>query len=412
MSGQVNLRTRISAALPPGFRRVASGVEDAVASRLYVPAHLRFWLRDAALSGASVAPRSVCERALVDWLKRAQDAADGGGVAAYYDFNDGWSAGYPETTGYIIVTALQAAARLDDFDLKERARRMADWELGIQLPEGAWQGGVVSAPRIPSVFNTGQIVQGMVAAASAFGNQSYLDAAAKAGRWLGLQQDTDGAWRRYTYNDFPNAYSTRVAWPLISLADAAGEPEFRRTAVRYLEWAARCQDESGWFSNCTLEPGTDALTHTLAYTIEGFIEAGVLLRDERWITIGRRAADVLLRRHELRGRLAGAYASGWRGDFSYNCVTGSAQMGRIWGRLFSLTGDARYLNAALKINDYVSGLVDLASVHEGLRGGLKGSDPVWGPYMRFRMPSWAAKFALDSFFHEADGLARLEENNR
>ncbi len=380
--------------------------------RLYLPSHLRFWLRDA-MKGASISQsRRVYERALVDWLKRAQDAAGGGGVAAYYDFSRGWSAGYPETTGYIVVTALEAAARLGDAELKERARRMADWELSIQLSDGAWQGGVVTAPRIPSVFNTGQIVQGMVAASAAFENPIYLEAAAKAGRWLALNQDGDGAWRRYTYNDFPNSYSTRVAWPLISLAEAAGEPEFRRAALRYLEWAARCQDESGWFSQCTLEPGADALTHTLAYTIEGFIESGVLLRDERWIAVGRRAADVLLKRHELRGRLAGAYASGWRGDFSYNCVTGSAQMGLIWGRLFALTGDARYLNAALKINDYVSGLIDLTSGHDGLRGGLKGSDPVWGPYMRFRLPSWAAKFALDSFFREADGLARLEENHR
>src|SRR5262249_37650917 len=119
MSSRANLRSRMAALLPDPLRRVASGIDDAVASRLFLPRHLSFWLRGAAGRGPGVSPRRSSEIALVDWLKRAQDAAEGGGVAAYYDFSDGWSAGYPETTGYIIVTALQAAARLGDSDLKE-----------------------------------------------------------------------------------------------------------------------------------------------------------------------------------------------------------------------------------------------------------------------------------------------------
>ena len=106
---------------------------------------------------------------MIEWIKKAQDAVVGGGVAAYYEFGDGWSAGYPETTGYIIMTCIEAANRFGDPDLLTRARRMADWELEIQLPEGAWQGGLVTAPRVPSVFNTGQIIQGMLVAYLAFG---------------------------------------------------------------------------------------------------------------------------------------------------------------------------------------------------------------------------------------------------
>ena len=67
-------------------------------------------------------------------------------------------------------------------------------------------------------------------------------------------------------------------------------------------------------------------------------------------------------------------------------MTGCAQLSLIWSRLFEITGDARYVNAALKINDYVLGLVDLHSKCPGIRGGIKGSDPIWGPYMTYRMP--------------------------
>jgi hypothetical protein len=401
--------------LPAFLRRSYDGVDKALRFRLYEPNHFKFWLRDFAAApqahNGSSPPREVYEAALVEWLKQAQDAVEDGGVAAFYDFNSGWSPGYPETTGYIIVTALEAAERLGDTDLKNRARRIADWEVAIQLPDGAWQGGLVTAPRAPSVFNTGQIIQGMLAAYLAFGEDDYLDAALKAARWLVSQQDPDGAWRRYTYNNFPNTYSTRVAWPLAAMGQVAGESLFLKAAIQYLHWVNRCQHDSGWFDHCTLEVGGPPLTHTLGYTIEGLIECGVLLKDQQWIVMGRRAADVLLRRFEIRGRLAGTYDESWRGDFSFACVTGCAQMSRVWGRLFELTKDARYLNAALKMNDYVLSLVDLESSCSGIRGGVKGSDPLWGPYMRFRMPSWAVKFTLDALFQEADGLARLKEHS-
>jgi hypothetical protein len=401
--------------LPAAIRKPFQRLGEAAKLRLYRPSHMRFWFREFAARKSNRPPldgsRLAYQRALIDWIKNAQDAGVGGGVAAYYEFGKGWSAGYPETTGYIIVTCIEAANRLEDPELLTRARRMAAWEIGIQLPEGAWQGGVVTAPRVPSVFNTGQIIQGMVAAYLAFAEKDYLDAALKAGRWLVSQQDIDGAWRRYTYNDFPNTYSTRVAWPLIVVGQIAGEPLLRKAAIQYLRWVNRYQHENGWFDHCILEIGDQPLTHTLGYTIEGLVECGVLLKDEQWFFMGQRAADVLLRRFEIRGQLAGTYDRDWRGDSSFACVTGCAQMSRVWGRLFELTGDARYLSAALKMNDYVVSLIDLESNCFGIRGGVKGSDPLWGPYMRFRMPSWAVKFTLDALFQEADGLARLKEHS-
>jgi hypothetical protein len=411
-----SLANQLKSQLPVFLQRSYDAIDDALRFRLYEPSHLRFWLRDwvsvPEANNEGSPPRAIYERALVEWLKRAQDATADRGVAAFYDFNAGWSAGYPETTGYIIVTCIEAAERLGDADLRNRAKRMADWEVSIQLPDGAWQGGLVTAPRVPSVFNTGQIIQGLVVASSAFNEPDYLSAASRAGRWLVEQQEVDGAWRRYTYNNFPNSYSTRVAWPLLQLAEATGERSFRDAAIRYLQWVGRYQDESGWFSQCTLEVDSPPLTHTLAYTIEGLIESGILLKDERWVVMGQRAADVLLHRFELRRRLAGTFAQGWRPDHSFSCITGCAQMSLVWSRLFEITGDARYLNAALKLDDYVLSLINLDSRCPGIRGGVKGSDPVWGPYMTYRMPSWAAKFSLDALFREADSLRRIEEGCR
>jgi uncharacterized protein YyaL (SSP411 family) len=414
-SNMMKLRQRVRQWLPLSLQKKLRTVEDVYQHRLYRLGHLKVWLSGhlslPAASDMSEQSRILYQRVLLDWLRRAQDAVTGGGVAGYYTFSSGWSAAYPETTGYIIVTCIDAADRLQDEDLLTRARCMADWELEVQLPEGAWQSGFASAPRIPAVFNTGQVIQGLLAAYARFGEGQYLEAAIRGGRWLISNQEDDGAWRRHTYNNFPNSYSTRVAWPLLILAEVTSEAGFRRCAMRYLQWAMRCQTENGWLEQCTFEVDEPALTHTLAYAVEGFLESGIVLRDDRWIAIGQRTADMLLHRYEIRHHLAGSYDRNWHGDHSFSCLTGCAQMSRVWGRLFEITGDARYLNAALKLNDFVLSSIDLRSSNPGIHGGVKGSHPIWGAYMTWRLPSWAVKFTLDALFQERDALTRLKGNS-
>jgi hypothetical protein len=114
-------------------------------------------------------------------------------------------------------------------------------------------------------------------------------------------------------------------------------------------------------------------------------------------------------RYEIRRHLAGSYDAGWRGDHAFACLTGCAQMARVWGRLFDVVNDARYLNAALKINDFLLETVRLDSTDGGIRGGIKGSHPIWGNYMTWRYPSWAVKFTLDALFQEEKAMNRLEE---
>ncbi|HLQ22094.1 MAG TPA: hypothetical protein VK132_02750, partial [Gemmatimonadales bacterium] len=103
--------------------------------------------------------------AAIEWLVRAHDATRDGGVSRGYSVawhpyfrSRGWQPAYPETTGYVIPTMYDAARRLDRPDLRERAVRMADWELQVQLPSGAVQSGVIGEQRVPTpaVFNTGQ----------------------------------------------------------------------------------------------------------------------------------------------------------------------------------------------------------------------------------------------------------------
>ena len=79
--------------------------------------------------------------AALNWLATAQDCSTSadGGVSRHFSLVTGWATSYPETTGYIVPTVLDMAA--GDSALAARGRRMLDWLVSIQFPEGGFQGG-------------------------------------------------------------------------------------------------------------------------------------------------------------------------------------------------------------------------------------------------------------------------------
>ena len=73
------------------------------------------------------------------------------------------------------------------------ALAMAEWELTVQYPEGGFPGHFVDRPNPPVVFNTGQVIFGLLAAHEAAGNAYFLASARQAGDWLLGEQDPDGS---------------------------------------------------------------------------------------------------------------------------------------------------------------------------------------------------------------------------
>lgn len=158
--------------------------------------------------------------AISNWLMDAQaySASRDGGAASHFSLIDGWASSYPETTGYIIPTLISTFRRTGNAGLRECAHAMAKWLLSIQLADGSFQGGNIDAhPIRPTVFNTGQILLGLISAQREFGDEFRLSAMAAAD-WLLRIQDPDGAWRGYRSpftSDGPKAYETHVAWALV-----------------------------------------------------------------------------------------------------------------------------------------------------------------------------------------------------
>ena len=74
-------------------------------------------------------------------------------------------------------------------------------------------------------------------------------------------------------------------------------------------------------------------------------------------------------------------------------------MSCVWLRLFEVTGDLRYLNAALKMNEMLKQLLPVKG-RRGVVGGVAGSYPIWGAYQPMRFISWGCKFLADALMLE------------
>ena len=339
--------------------------------------------------------------AAAKWLAVAQDATSDKGVSASYSIvRAGWKPSYLETTGYIIETMLTYADYAGDNRMRERARQAADWLISCQMPEGAFQGGNIKSNPVPRIFNTGQIMIGLLCIYRQCGEEKYLLALQKAADWLLSVQATDGSWLKNNLEDQVPTYNTRVAWPLLALGLLTKRSTYIKAGTAYLDWAKEQQRDNGWFDGNIISLYQGQLTHFLAYAASGMLEGGLLLNSVDYINSAKRFADAMLDIYLDQGRLPGTFAPDWSPKLRATCLTGNAQISIIWLQLYSYFHNEDYLRAASKMNAELAATIDLDSNNPAFYGALAGSDPIWGAYMRLSFPNWATKFFLDALLLE------------
>ena len=189
-----------------------------------------------------------------------------------------------------------------------------------------------------------------------------------------------------------------VSWALAQLAAESKDPGHSAAADRNIDWVLAHVQPSGWIDGINLR-GHPAYLHFIAYVIQGLLECGILRPREDAIQAAGKSAWVLLRKFETHKRLLGTYQPDFKGGHRFSCLTGNAQMSCVWLRLFEVTGDLRYLNAALKMNEMLKQLLP-SKGRRGVLGGVAGSHPIWGKYQPIRFISWGCKFLADALMLE------------
>lgn len=335
------------------------------------------------------------------WLLRSIAATGNRGSSHSFALHRGWAKAYPETTGYLIETLFDYADLLQRDDLRKTALECAHWLLTVQLENGAFPALTVGTTT-PSIFNTSQILFGLTRTICELPTESpqrktFLKSLFRATGWMAEELETDGAWRKWAYvPGFVPTYYTRAVWGVLKantiLKSEAIEFAMRRAVHFYADRFLPDRRIRDW----GFQPDKPAFTHTMAYTLEGFLECAMLLEETEILEKTRATTDHLISRCTEKGRTAGSYDAGWRGDYGFICCTGNAQLSIVCQRFREITGEEKYAVAA---RAFLMEIIDDQSNSwlPGLRGGFPGSVPVWGKYLPLRYPNWGVKFFLDAW---------------
>ena len=334
----------------------------------------------------------------LNWLLRSININKGNGSSAYFSrFRHplrAWAPAYPETTGYVIETLINYHKFRNDERLWNAAISCADWLLDIQFENGAFTSLYVSTKK-PSIFNTAQILFGLRAIYLETKDEKYLIGLRKALQWLENQLTTEGEWESGNYvEEYVPSYYTRVIWPMLLVYELIKKAPPEKIILAFEKLKQRVLPNFA-IDSWGFLPNKSAPTHTIAYTLRGFWECGIILNDEKAQTITKLGINKLIETIKTPAKIAGSYTTAWQGDYSYQCVTGNAQLSIIASLLFAKTGDLAYQNFAITL----LGLVQEQQLSISLpnwRGSFPGSAPWWGNYMRFKFPNWAVKFYLDA----------------
>jgi hypothetical protein len=192
-----------------------------------------------------------------------------------------------------------------------------------------------------------------------------------------------------------------VAWAQAEAFLVSGIKEFEDSSKKFLDWALSIQQDNGAYLHMAFNKNQPAFLHTIAYTIQGMLESGILLKDDKYIQSANKAALVLNDLFKKDNTLWGMYSESWIPDTSFQCLTGMVQMSICYYKLYQITHNQEFASIFASLNRQVQELT-IISEEAGLNGGIRGSFPVWGSYSRLNFPNWAAKFYLDALFLEKE----------
>ena len=373
--------------------------------KLWTPQHIKLILNDLLNAGRQpVLDHNHHLTAAIQWLCYAQEKrtqqTDKGGISAGWSFEDGWLPSYPETSGYIVETFIAAHHVSPQPELLSRASQIIDWELSLQNSDGSFPGHFGETGSSPVIFNTGQIIHGMIAGHYQLNRPECLESAVRAGRWMEACQDSDGCWRHNVHNDIAHTYNSRAAWGLLRAGIAASDNKLIAAACKNFDWVLTQQQQNGWFANNAFTTGAEPFTHTIAYAARGMLEAGILLNHPGYIESALKVAQQLADKQKVDGYLAGTFNENWQSSAYYCCLTGLAQTSIIWSRIRQ-AGISNEFNSNIVIAlDYLKTQHNTSHKDPSIRGAVAGSAPIWGRYSMFEFPNWAAKFFADALLVE------------
>lgn len=333
----------------------------------------------------------------VDWLLNAQSHSPDGGFPTL-SMGKGFGSSYPETSGYILETLINWHCISPSVQLEQSIQKTVNWLLEIQHPDGGWQSGYVDQNKPPVVFNTAQVMRGLITMYKKNNDQVIADSLDKAAQWIVDVQESPGVWARHNYLGHARVYDTYVDAPLMRWGLERKNADVIEAANKNIRWVMKKQQSNGWFADAdnTIKHNHQPILHTIAYTVDGLLEFAELSDEEDVFISGKITADILALRMIADKRLPGRFDERWRGAEAA-IPTGYAQMVVAWRRIHDRVPQQKTWLQAIDLTcAYLMHMQWKDTDMPHLDGAVSGSYPFWGKYEPFRCPNWAVKYFIDA----------------
>lgn len=356
-------------------------IHDTFRYRPWQPRHLRIVAND--LKGVARQPEHDHRthlKAAIDWLCNRESLVRDG-LSSGWTFASGWQEPSAASSGMAIETLIAAARYLDQPELRQESIRLA--------------AGLRDAARGEDfeLADAGAVLQGLLAGHAQLGQAACLDAAhilsVKMAHQLSGRADQWGL------------HAAASLWPMTRTGMLTGDSHLLETVETKLHAMLGQQTPSGWlrpygterrlFTNSRIP-----YLHDVASTLRACLEISVLLNNAGLWQRTDSALRPLMALQRQDGWLSGAYDDGWAPVSTQACVTGLAQMAINWLRMWQISGEREYRDAAWKAIAYVKRTQRAEGQDATLKGAVPATAPVWGACSRFAFPALAAKFFADA----------------
>jgi ubiquinone/menaquinone biosynthesis C-methylase UbiE/uncharacterized protein YbaR (Trm112 family) len=350
----------------------------------------------------------------LNWIKLAQDVNPDDGISRGFSLIEintektnsfGWQPSYPETSGYILPTLLECAEFFNDKDLFNRSRLLANFLLRVS-DNGFVKGGHIYKKDNLSIFDTGQVMKGLLSYYTFSKNIIFLERAKECGDFIlnnELKLNNVGLGRfsnelistsiQFSNNDTFNIY---IIQSLIYLSKILNNQDYARLAKRIIEYSLLSQNSNGYFYKNDFKSNTDSLTHNIGYVLEALIDAGVLLNDKKYINCVQISLDSIIEKLHNNGFLSSRFDENWNFvDAESSCLVGNSQIALTMIKLYKLNGINKYLGSSIKILNFIKKRSNNSINPISNLGSVYGSWPINGNYQSYQELNWAVKFMAD-----------------
>ena len=326
----------------------------------------------------------------VDWLLNSQENVGNTGYAHSYHFIYGWQESYPETTGYIIPTLLEIYKITNDEKIYNSVKLAVEWLKNIQNQDGSFndlQGN-------KQIFDVGQILIGFNYIYEYFPEFNIENNLLNAMQWLCSVQNDDGSFTKYSYNNIPHTYYSRVGAAILKSGDLLNNDDTKVYGMKNIYWTISNQLENGFFKFSSFSKH-DPYLHTMVYILEGLLDAYAITSKKKILESILKFSSKLLDTSKRDTILYSQYDENYICTNKEYCMTGLSQWTGVCYRIFKITNNKEYKIDGDKTLKYVKSK-QIFSINKKINGGITGSFPLNGKYMKYSIPNWGLKFYLDS----------------